>query len=132
MERARRGIDRGMGADFAQLPRGADLDDQLRGHRAQQPALGACRAPHQIDFRGNLKKKAQVDLKLNFNSDILMDFMGEVSPVIDLFISNFDAPLKISFDHNSKFFYNFIVPTENADVAVRFEQFLKIYQTLKK
>lgn len=43
------------------------------------PSAGSDINPHQLDFRGNLKKKAQVDLKLNFNSDILMDFMGEVS-----------------------------------------------------
>jgi len=96
------------------------------------PSAGSDINPHQLDFRGNLKKTAQVDQKLSFDSDLLVNFMGEVSPVIDLFISNFDAPLKIRFDHNSKFFYNFIVPIENPDVAVRFEHFLKIYQTLKK
>ncbi len=96
------------------------------------PAAGSDLNPTQLDFRGQLKKLAQIDQKLYFDSDLLVNFMGQVSSVIELFMSNLSAPLKIRFDHNSNFFYNFIVPIENPDVAVRFEHFLKIYQTLKK
>jgi len=84
-----------------------------------------------LTYNANFRKK---DFKLTIRNkyDIVINFSQNSDPTLELFIIGIDTSLRIRFDRINEKFYNFIVPMENKDIPTRFEQFLKVYQTLKK
>lgn len=84
-----------------------------------------------LSFSGKFNKK---DFKLSIRDkyDIVVNFYDIADPTLELFIAGIGTPLRIRFDRINEKFYNFIVPIEIKDISTRFEQFLKVYQTLKK
>ena len=84
-----------------------------------------------LKYNGRFKKK-DFSLNLDKDYDIVINFSGNEDPTLELFILSIPTSMRIRFDRDNEKFYNFIVPIENKDIHTRFEQFLKVYQTLKK
>lgn len=84
-----------------------------------------------LNYKGRFRKNDFI-LPLKSNYDLVINLLQENEATIELFISLISSSLKIRFDRVNEKFYNFIVPIENKDIFQRFEQFLKVYQTLKK
>ena len=84
-----------------------------------------------LNFKVRLSNK-ESSLSIKENYDLVINLLHTNDPTIELFISHISSLLKIRFDRVNEKFYNFIVPIENKDIFQRFEQFLKVYQTLKK
>lgn len=84
-----------------------------------------------LNYKGRFSKK-ESNLAIKENYDLVVNLLHTNDPTIELFISHISSLLKIRFNRVNENFYNFIVPIENEDIFQRFEQFLKVYQTLKK
>jgi len=64
--------------------------------------------------------------------DVVVNLLLSDEAPVTLFLCKLKPQLFVRFDRENEKFYNFIIPSQDKDLFTRFEQFFRIFQTLKK